>query len=132
MSVQPFSSTEGSISGFSRIETISQRQSKALKEHTASNALPEFGKSSSFTFSNYLIPVAKGVMPLPWEDPKEMLAKMREKERKYSRDPLYFRKHLFIQPRMRAILLEWLTEVNTFNTFFLFFILITIMIVHKC
>ena len=74
-------------------------------------------------------------MPLPeldWADPKEVWAKMLEKERKYSRDPLYFRKHSFIQPRMRAILLDWLTEVNTFNTFFLFFIVITIMIVHKC
>ncbi|RMX54148.1 hypothetical protein pdam_00017392 [Pocillopora damicornis] len=114
MSVQPFCSTEGSISGFSRIETRSQRQSKALKEHTASNALPEFGKSSSFTFSNYFIPVVKSVMPLPeldWADPKEVWAKMLEKERKYSRDPLYFRKHSFIQPRMRAILLDWLTEV---------------------
>lgn len=114
MSVQPFCSTEGSISGFSRIETRSQRQSKALKEHTASNALREFGKSSSFTFSNYFIPVVKSVMPLPeldWADPKEVWAKMLEKERKYSRDPLYFRKHSFIQPRMRAILLDWLTEV---------------------
>lgn len=114
MSVQPFCNTEGSISGFSRIETRSQRQSKALKEHTASNSLPDFGKSSSFTFSNYFIPVVKSVMPLPeldWADPKEVWAIMLEKERKYSRDPLYFRKHKFIQPRMRAILLEWLTEV---------------------
>ncbi|KAL9974395.1 hypothetical protein ACROYT_G011419 [Oculina patagonica] len=53
-------------------------------------------------------------MPLPeldWADPKEVWAIMLQKDRKYHRDPLYFRKHSFLQPRMRAILLDWLTEV---------------------
>ncbi|KAJ7376642.1 G1/S-specific cyclin-E1 [Desmophyllum pertusum] len=53
-------------------------------------------------------------MPLPeldWADPKEVWAIMLQKDRKYCRDPLYFRRHSFLQPRMRAILLDWLTEV---------------------
>lgn len=109
----PLCNTEGSISGFSRIETRSQRQSKVLKEHT-SNAAPERTRSANFTFTNYFIPVVKNFMPLPeldWADPKEIWSNMLQKDRKYCRDPLYFRKHSFLQPRMRAILLDWLTEV---------------------
>lgn len=116
MSVHTLCNAEGSISGFSRIETRSQRQNKALKEHTASNALPEKGKSASFTFSNYFMSAVKSVMPLPeldWADPNEVWAIMLQKDRKYYRDPLYFRRHSFLQPRMRAILLDWLTEVGT-------------------
>ena len=121
MSMQTFSSTEGSISGFSRIETRSQRQLKALKEHTASNVVPERTKSASFTFTNFFIPVVKNVMPLPeldWADPKEVWSIMLQKDRKYNRDPLYFRKHSFLQPRMRAILLDWLTEVSIVDSRF--------------
>lgn len=112
----PMCNTEGSISGFSRIETRSQRQSKVLKEHTASNAAPERTRSANFTFTNYFIPVVKNFMPLPeldWADPKEVWSNMLQKDRKYCRDPLYFRKHSFLQPRMRTILLDWLTEVCT-------------------
>lgn len=115
MSVHALCSAEGSISGFSRIETRSQRQQKALREHTASNAVPEKGKSASFTFSNYFMSVVKSAMPLPeldWADPNEVWAIMLQKDRNYSRDPLYFRRHSFLQPRMRAILLDWLTEVG--------------------
>lgn len=114
MSLQSLCITEGSISGFSRIETRSQRQSKALKEHTASNTAPERTRSANFTFTNYFIPVKKNVMPLPefdWADPKEVWSIMLQKDRKYCRDPLYFRKQVHLQPRMRAILLDWLTEV---------------------
>ena len=118
MSVQQtLCSTEGSISGFSRIETRSQRQLKALKEHTASNVASERSKSATFTFTNFFVPVVKSVMPLPeldWADPKEVWSIMLQKDRKYYRDPLYFRRHSFLQPRMRAILLDWLTEVRTF------------------
>lgn len=121
MSMQTLCSTEGSISGFSRIETRSQRQLKALKEHTASNADPQRRKSASFTFTNFFIPVVKSVMPLPeldWADPKEVWAIMLQKDRKYCRNPLYFRRHSFLQPRMRAILLDWLTEVGIFKIAF--------------
>ena len=117
MSVQTLCSTEGSISGFSRIETRSQRQLKALKEHTASNVAPDGTKSATFTFTNFFVPVVKSVIPLPeldWADPKEVWSIMLQKDRKYCRDPLYFRRHSFLQPRMRAILLDWLTEVGTF------------------
>lgn len=114
--MQTLCATEGSISGFSRIETRSQRQLKALKEHTANNVATERTKSSSYTFTNYFIPVVKNVMPLPeldWADPKEVWSIMLQKDRQYCRDPLYFRRHSVLQPRMRAILLDWLTEVST-------------------
>lgn len=114
--MQTLCATEGSISGFSRIETRSQRQLKALKEHTASNVATERTKSASYTFTNYFIPVVKNVIPLPeldWADPKEVWSIMLQKDRQYCRDPLYFRRHSVLQPRMRAILLDWLTEVST-------------------
>lgn len=114
--MQALCATEGSISGFSRIETRSQRQLKALKEHTASNVATERTKSASYTFTNYFIPVVKNVIPLPeldWADPKEVWSIMLQKDRQYCRDPLYFRRHSVLQPRMRAILLDWLTEVST-------------------
>ncbi|CAH3139955.1 unnamed protein product [Porites lobata] len=114
MSMQAPCSAEGSIGGLSRVETRSQRQLKALKEHTASNEIPERTKSANFTFTNFFLPVVKNVIPLPeldWADPKEVWSIMLHKDRKYCRDPLYFRRHSFLQPRMRAILLDWLTEV---------------------
>ena len=135
MSLNPICSAEGSISGFSRIETRSQRQLKALKEHTASNTLPDRGKSASFTFSNYFLPVVKSVMPLPeldWADPKEVWAIMLQKDRKYHRDPLYFRKHSFLQPRMRAILLDWLTEVSISHFLFIVMCLCRDLNQHRC
>ena len=115
MSMQAPCSAEGSIGGLSRVETRSQRQLKALKEHTASNEIPERTKSANFTFTNFFLPVVKNVIPLPeldWADPKEVWSIMLHKDRKYCRDPLYFRRHSFLQPRMRAILLDWLTEVS--------------------
>lgn len=115
MSMQAPCSAEGSIGGLSRVETRSQRQLKALKEHTASNEIAERTKSANFTFTNFFLPVVKNVIPLPeldWADPKEVWSIMLHKDRKYCRDPLYFRRHSFLQPRMRAILLDWLTEVS--------------------
>ena len=115
MSVQTLCTTEGGISAFSRIETRSQKQLKVLKEQTSNNGTPERRKTASFTFTNFFIPVVKSVTPLPeldWADPKEVWSIMLQKDRKYYRDPLYFRKHSFIQPKMRAILLDWLTEVG--------------------
>lgn len=69
---------------------------------------------TSFTFSNYFTPISKDSSPLPqlsWADANEVWEIMLEKDRKYKRDYLYIRKHPSLQPRMRAVLLDWLIEV---------------------
>lgn len=70
---------------------------------------------TSFTFSNYFTPISKDSSPLPqlsWADANEVWEIMLEKDRKYKRDYLYIRKHPSLQPRMRAVLLDWLIEVS--------------------
>ncbi|ELT87331.1 hypothetical protein CAPTEDRAFT_150088 [Capitella teleta] len=52
--------------------------------------------------------------PLPsleWADSKEVWQLMLRKEAQYSRDPNMLHRHPGLQPRMRAILLDWLIEV---------------------
>lgn len=111
--MQTLCSTEGSISSFCKIETRNQRQQhKVLQEH---NSSPELEKrSASFTFSNLFVPVTKSSTPLPeldWADAKEVWSVMLRKDRQCTRNPLYIRRHSHLQPRMRAILLDWLIEV---------------------
>ena len=69
---------------------------------------------TSFTFSNYFTPISKDSTPLPklnWADSNDVWENMLQKDREYKRDPLYIRKHPSLQPRMRAVLLDWLIEV---------------------
>jgi hypothetical protein len=69
---------------------------------------------TSFTFSNFFTPVDKENSPLPnlnFADSEEVWEIMLQKDRDYKRDPLYIRKHPQLQPRMRAVLLDWLIEV---------------------
>jgi len=69
---------------------------------------------TSFTFSNYFTPISKEDSPLPklaWADSDELWEIMLQKDRDYKRDSLYIRKHPSLQPRMRAVLLDWLIEV---------------------
>jgi len=52
--------------------------------------------------------------PLPrlgWADRDQVWALMCRKDRLYPRNPHYLHQHKSLQPRMRAILLDWLTEV---------------------
>ena len=69
---------------------------------------------TSFTVSNYFTPISKDSTPLPklnWADNNDVWENMLQKDREYKRDPLYIRKHPSLQPRMRAVLLDWLIEV---------------------
>ena len=69
---------------------------------------------TNFTFSNYFTPISKDNSPLPqipWADSNEVWELMLQKDRDYKRDSLYIRKHPSLQPRMRAVLLDWLIEV---------------------
>ncbi|XP_042243224.1 G1/S-specific cyclin-E-like [Homarus americanus] len=53
-------------------------------------------------------------LPLPklsWADQGQVWALMCRKDRLYPRRPDYLTQHPSLQPRMRAILLDWLTEV---------------------
>lgn len=105
------------ISAFSRIETRQQKTQRILQEKQENEVarIDISSKSSSFTFTNYFLPVARTVSPLPelgWADPKEVWSVMLEKDRIYTKDPLMLRKHPQLQPRMRAVLLDWIIEVS--------------------
>jgi hypothetical protein len=116
--------TVGSISSFSKIEkgiTISDR---ILKDRTVANNVQNTihisdKQTSSFTFSNFFLPVVRKLTPLPelnWADSTELWNFMLEKDKKYARDALYLRTHKHLQPRMRSILLDWLIEVSQYNS----------------
>lgn len=53
--------------------------------------------------------------PMPklnWADNNELWQVMRRKELKFTHDPSYLKRHLNIEPQMRAILLDWLVEIS--------------------
>ncbi|XP_067652161.1 G1/S-specific cyclin-E-like isoform X1 [Haliotis asinina] len=69
---------------------------------------------TQFRFQNYFTPVSSRSSPLPkftWADSKEVWQLMLKKEVLYVRDQNMFDRHPALQPRMRAILLDWLVEV---------------------
>lgn len=54
-------------------------------------------------------------IPMPklsWANNNELWQVMRRKELKYLHDPAYLKRHLNIEPQMRAILLDWLVEIS--------------------
>lgn len=61
--------------------------------------------SQSFS-SNFSLP------SLNWADSKEVWKIMLAKEHRYPREKEMLKKHPALQARMRAILLDWLTEVS--------------------
>jgi len=53
--------------------------------------------------------------PLPnfnWADPEEVWTSLCRKDKLYTRNHDYMMSHPCLQPRMRAILLDWLIEVS--------------------
>ena len=73
---------------------------------------------SKFRFQNYFTTdVISRHSPLPeldWAESEDVWQKMLLKELNYIRDAQMFHKHPSLQPRMRAILLDWLIEVSLF------------------
>ena len=71
---------------------------------------------SSFRFQNlFTTPVALRNSPLPslkWADSREVWELMLKKEELYTRNVDVLERHPALQPRMRAILLDWLIEVS--------------------
>ncbi|KAK3607390.1 hypothetical protein CHS0354_022552 [Potamilus streckersoni] len=76
---------------------------------------PDFFLRSRFRFRNYLTtPISLRESPFPafsWADSKDVWQSLLKKELNYHRDSRMFDKHPALQARMRAILLDWLTEV---------------------
>lgn len=65
------------------------------------------------TFDPYSLAPARA-SPLPvldWANREEVWKIMLNKEKKYSRDQHFLQRHPLLQPKMRAILLDWLMEV---------------------
>lgn len=53
-----------------------------------------------------------------WADPDEVWSSLCRKDRLYKRNHDYILAHPSLQPRMRAILLDWLVEVYSMRFFF--------------
>ena len=76
---------------------------------------PFFGK---FSFRRLAVSVPHLLLtnrssPLPnfnWADPEEVWISLCRKDKLYSRNHDYMMAHPSLQPRMRAILLDWLIE----------------------
>ena len=51
------------------------------------------------------------MLNLSWANGADLWRVMRSKELKYTHDHLYLKRHLGIEPQMRAILLDWLVEI---------------------
>ena len=77
-----------------------------------------------FSFRRLALPVqmmASRLSPLPrfnWADPEEVWNSLCRKDKLYSRNQDYMMSHPSLQPRMRAILLDWLIEVSSHFHFF--------------
>lgn len=72
-----------------------------------------------FTFSFRRLAVSSQLTsrlsPFPkfdWADPEEVWSSLCRKDRLYKRNHDYILAHPSLQPRMRAILLDWLVEVS--------------------
>ncbi|KAK7877740.1 hypothetical protein WMY93_030554 [Mugilogobius chulae] len=64
-----------------------------------------------FTFKNLFIQPSP-IPQLSWASCDDVWIKMLNKELKYIHDKSYLQKHPKVQPKMRAILLDWLLEVS--------------------
>ncbi|XP_028984684.1 G1/S-specific cyclin-E2 [Betta splendens] len=64
-----------------------------------------------YTFKNLFIK-ASPIPPLSWASSDDVWIKMLNKELKYVHDKSYLQQHSKLQPKMRAILLDWLLEVS--------------------
>ncbi|XP_020789596.1 G1/S-specific cyclin-E2 [Boleophthalmus pectinirostris] len=64
-----------------------------------------------FTFKNLFIQPSP-IPQLSWASCDDVWIKMLNKELKYVHDKSYLQKHPKVQPKMRAILLDWLLEVS--------------------
>lgn len=54
-----------------------------------------------------------GCLSSSWASSDDVWIKMLNKELKYVHDKSYLQRHPKLQPKMRAILLDWLLEVRT-------------------
>lgn len=62
-------------------------------------------------FSTESSAVASPLPPFNWAESSDVWRNMRKKELTFRRDPGMFKNHPELQPRMRSILLDWLSEV---------------------
>ncbi|KAJ8303398.1 hypothetical protein KUTeg_019794 [Tegillarca granosa] len=103
-----------SISSTTSITTCSIVPSPGPPTPESQNTPLEILKGSKFRFRNYFTPIISRLSPLPilsWADSREVWQSMLKKECHYIRDQHVFKKHPSLQPRMRAILLDWIIEV---------------------
>lgn len=63
--------------------------------------------------NHFTVPLRDSPLPsFQWADSKEVWETMLRKEQHYVRDPHMLNRHPTIQPKMRAILIDWLIEVG--------------------
>lgn len=73
-----------------------------------SSTFPHYNFSHIFATPVHCAPLP----PLCWASKDEVWSNMLEKDKTYSRDVHMMEKHPHLQPKMRAILLDWLMEVS--------------------
>ncbi|XP_041728368.1 G1/S-specific cyclin-E1 [Coregonus clupeaformis] len=76
-------------------------------------ALSATGFSTQYTFKNiFVTPTRSSPLPvLCWASRDDVWNNLLKKDKTYSRDIHVMKKHPHLQPKMRAILLDWLMEV---------------------
>ena len=95
------------------ISNLHAYQIKDLKYlSTASNTVPIATAAAAASITEQ-DPFPTTPMPkLSWANNNELWQVMRRKEIKYIHDSNYLKRHLNIEPQMRAILLDWLVEIS--------------------
>ena len=69
----------------------------------------------SLTTEEYKPAEVESKTPMPklsWANNHELWETMLRKDAKYIHDPFYLKRHVNIEPQMRAILLDWLVEIS--------------------
>lgn len=75
------------------------------------NQLNIFGLQMTEKFGFFFFPFHPS-----WASSDDVWIKMLNKELKYVHDKSYLQRHPKLQPKMRAILLDWLLEVSTLQS----------------
>jgi cyclin E len=57
------------------------------------------------------VPVSSNNIPVPLVNDSDLWHNLKKKSNLYKHDAYYLKKHPNIQPKMRAILIDWLIEV---------------------
>lgn len=115
----PSDTASGALGSTGFISISPEVVSAVINNTTPTPSVPDGSSclAGQTTYVKRLTPIHMRANPLPvfdWPDSREVWERMHCKEElpDYSRDLRLFENHPSLQPRMRAILLDWLNEVS--------------------